>query len=41
MSYEFRAPKVSGSKAEEQVGQILSFLRQHVRELNWVVSESA
>lgn len=38
MSYEFRAPKVSGSKTEEQVGQILSFLRQHVRELNWVVS---
>lgn len=37
MSYEFRAPKVSGTKAEEQVSQILSFLRQHIRELNWVM----
>lgn len=37
MRYEFRAPKVSGVRAEEQVSQILSFLRQHVRELNWVM----
>lgn len=35
MSYEFRDPRVSGARLEEQVSQILSFLRQHVRELNW------
>jgi len=38
LGYGFREPKVSGGKAEEQVGQILSFLRQHIRELNWAMA---
>lgn len=37
MSYEFRTPNVNGRTTEEQVQQILSYLRQHVQELNYVV----
>lgn len=37
MSYEFRVPNVNGRTTEEQVQQILSYLRQHVQELNYVV----
>lgn len=35
--YEFRMPNVSGKTSEEQVAQILSFLRQHIQELNFVM----
>ena len=37
MSYEFRTPNVSGRTTEEQVQQIISYLRQLVQELNYVV----
>ncbi len=37
MSYEFRQPSVSASTAESQTRQLLSFLRQHIQELNFVV----
>lgn len=37
MSFEFRAPCVGGGEAEQQLSQLLSFLRQHVSQLNWVV----
>lgn len=39
MSYEFRMPNVSGVSAEDQVRQIVSFLRQHIQELNFVVGK--
>lgn len=39
MSYEFRMPNVSGASTENQVRQIVSFLRQHIQELNFVVSK--
>lgn len=39
MSYEFRMPNVSGTSTENQVRQILSFLHQHIQELNYVVSK--
>lgn len=37
MSYEFRSPNVTGADAGEQAAQLLSFLRQHIQQLNWVV----
>lgn len=37
MNYEFRTPNVNGRTPEEQVQQILSYLRQHIQELNYVV----
>lgn len=36
MSYEFRSPNLSGQTPEAQIQQLLSFLRQHVQQLNWV-----
>lgn len=39
MSYEFRMPNVSGTSTENQVRQIVSFLRQHIQELNYVVGK--
>lgn len=37
MSYEFRMPNVSGATTESQVQQLISFLRQHIQELNFAV----
>ena len=37
MSFEFRSPNLSAQTAEAQVQQLLSFLRQHVQQLNWVL----
>lgn len=39
MSYEFRMPNVSGRTGEEQVRQLLSYLRQHIQELNFVMRD--
>lgn len=36
MSYEFRSPNLNGQTPETQIQQILSFLRQHIQQLNWV-----
>ena len=37
MSVEFRSPNLSARNAEGQIQQLLSFLRQHVQQLNWVL----
>lgn len=37
MSYEFRMPNINGRTAEEQVAQLVSFLRQHIQELNFAM----
>ncbi len=37
MSYEFRMPNITGKTAEEQVAQLISFLRQHIQELNFAM----
>ena len=37
MSYEFRMPNVNGKTTEEQMQQVISYLRQLVQELNYVV----
>lgn len=37
MSFEFRSPNLSAQTAEGQIQQLLSFLRQHVQQLNWVL----
>lgn len=39
MSYEFRSPNVSGQTPEAQLQQLLSFLRQHIQQLNWVLQD--
>lgn len=39
MSYEFRYPVVSGATAEAQIQQLISFLRQHVQQLNLVLRD--
>ena len=36
MSFEFRSPNLNGQTPETQIQQILSFLRQHIQQLNWV-----
>ena len=37
MSVEFRSPNLSGRTPEDQLRQLLSFLRQHIQQLNWVL----
>lgn len=36
MSFEFRSPNLNGQTPETQIQQLLSFLRQHIQQLNWV-----
>lgn len=36
MSFEFRSPNLNGQTTETQIQQLLSFLRQHIQQLNWV-----
>lgn len=37
MSYEFRTPSLTAATVQGQLGQLTSFLRQHIEQLNWVV----
>lgn len=36
MSFEFRFPNLNGQTPDTQIQQLLSFLRQHIQQLNWV-----
>lgn len=37
MSYEFRMPNLSAPTVEGQLRQLVSFLRQHIQQLNWAL----
>lgn len=39
MGYELRLPKISGNNPLEQLGQIKSYLYQHVEQLQWVLNQ--